>query len=117
LLHRKHLTTTFDTIKSAVESHTKRPLTIEDVAAIAAIRPEGVNFAYVDEIMLQTDAKGAERDTTFKTTASKSFTSHGPAPDASVGGITGLEYLDSLNPSEPFQHEERCCTLSLLMAI
>jgi len=101
---RKHLTTTFDTIKSAVESHTNKPLTIEDVAAIAAIRPESVNFAYVDETMLQTDAKGAERDTMFKTTTSKSITSHGPAPDASVGGITGLETLESLNPSEPPRH-------------
>ncbi|KAH6710159.1 hypothetical protein EV126DRAFT_447920 [Verticillium dahliae] len=91
---RKHLATTFDTIKSSVESHTKKPLTIEDVAAIAALRPEAVNFTYVDEIMLQTEIMGSERDETFKTGRAKDFRAQGPAPDASVGGISGLDGLD-----------------------
>ncbi|EQB43960.1 DEAD/DEAH box helicase [Colletotrichum gloeosporioides Cg-14] len=94
---RKHLATTFETIRSAVESHTKKVLTIEDVASIAAVRPEGVNFAYVDEIMLQTEVRGAERDVTFK--AGRDFRSQAPAPDASVGGISGLEKLDQ-HPDE-----------------
>ncbi|KAK1516145.1 DEAD/DEAH box helicase [Colletotrichum paranaense] len=89
---RKHLATTFETIKSSVESHTKTSLTVEDIAAIAAIRPEGVNFAYVDEIMLQTEVRGAERDVVFK--KGRDFLSQAPAPDASVGGISGLEKLD-----------------------
>ncbi|KAI1176939.1 hypothetical protein F4777DRAFT_544025 [Nemania sp. FL0916] len=97
---RKHLATTFDTIRSAVESHTKRKLTIEDVAAIVAIRPEGIYFGYVDELMLQTDIKGAERDMTFKTGRLKHITTQGPAPDASVGGLTGMDDLASRHPDE-----------------
>ncbi|KAI0843231.1 P-loop containing nucleoside triphosphate hydrolase protein [Hypoxylon sp. FL0890] len=101
---RKHLATTFDTIRSAVESNTKRQLTVEDVAAIVALRPEGINFTYVDEVMLQTDIKGAERDTTFKSGKYRDITVQGPAPDASVGGFTGLDelgsrHLDDMPPS------------------
>jgi DEAD/DEAH box helicase domain-containing protein len=97
---RKHLATTFDTIRSAVESHTKRELKIEDVAAIVALRPESVYFGYVDEIMLQTDIKGAERDTTFKSGRARDITVQGPAPDASVGGLTGMDELGSRHPDE-----------------
>ncbi|KAI1482507.1 P-loop containing nucleoside triphosphate hydrolase protein [Daldinia eschscholtzii] len=97
---RRHLATTFDTIRSAVESNTKRELTVDDVAAIAALRPEGINFTYVDEVMLQTDIKGAERDSTFKSGRSRIITVQGPAPDASVGGFTGMEELGSRHPDE-----------------
>ncbi|KAI0863198.1 hypothetical protein F4860DRAFT_469050 [Xylaria cubensis] len=97
---RRHLATTFDTIRSAVESHTKRELKVEDVAAIVAIRPEGIYFGYVDEIMLQTDIKGAERDMTFKSGRSKHITVQGPAPDASVGGVTGMDDLASRHPDD-----------------
>lgn len=97
---RKHLATTFETIKSAVESHTHKSLTVEEVAAITAIRPEGVKFAYVDEIMLQTEVRGAERDVTFK--QGRDFLSQAPAPDASVGGISGLEKLDQ-HPDNPIE--------------
>ncbi|KAI0380100.1 P-loop containing nucleoside triphosphate hydrolase protein [Hypomontagnella monticulosa] len=97
---RKHLATTFDTIRSAVESNTKRELTVEDVAAIVALRPEGINFTYVDEVMLYTDIKGAERDPTFKSGRSGDITVQGPAPDASVGGITGLDKLGSRHPDD-----------------
>jgi DEAD/DEAH box helicase domain-containing protein len=88
---RKHLATKFDTIKPAVEGHIKRELKVEDVAAIAALRPEGINFAYVDEAMLQVDIRGAERDDTFKGGRTKSFHIGVPPPDASVGGITGMQ--------------------------
>ncbi|KAI0404783.1 hypothetical protein F4802DRAFT_565468 [Xylaria palmicola] len=97
---RKHLATTFDTIRSAVESHTKRELKVEDVAAIVAMRPEGIYFGYVDEVMLQTDIKGAERDTAFKSSHSKHITIQGPAPDASVGGLTGMDALGSRHPDD-----------------
>ncbi|KAI1465903.1 P-loop containing nucleoside triphosphate hydrolase protein [Daldinia caldariorum] len=97
---RRHLATTFDTIRSAVESNTKRELIVEDVAAIVALRPEGINFTYVDEVMLHTDIKGAERDTTFKTGRSRNITVQGPAPDASVGGLTGMEELGSRHPDD-----------------
>ena len=89
---RKHLMTTFETIKPTVETHTKRPLSIEEVAAIVALRPEAINFAYVDELMLQLDVKGSERDDTFRN--SNSHWSQAPAHDASVGGSSGLESLD-----------------------
>ncbi|CAM1511128.1 Fc.00g086410.m01.CDS01 [Cosmosporella sp. VM-42] len=89
---RKHLVTTFNTIKSTVEAQTRRSITTEEVASIVAIRPEGINFAYVDEVMLQLDIKGAERDDVFK--SGKTLRSHGPAHDASVGGLTGLQGLD-----------------------
>ncbi|KAK7743103.1 ATP-dependent 3'-5' DNA helicase [Cytospora paraplurivora] len=91
---RKHLATTFDTIRSAVESHTKRELLVADVAAVVALRPDGINFGYVDEVMLQIDAKGAERSDAFVTGGrGRGFRAQGFAPDASVGGITGTEPL------------------------
>lgn len=91
---RKHLATTFETIKTAVEGHIHRELTIADVAAIAALRPDGINFGYVDELMLQIDVKGAERDANFLTgKGGRGIKNQGLAPDASVGGITGLEAL------------------------
>jgi len=57
---RKHLATTFDTIKQAVEDHIKRELLVEDVAKIKALVPRAVNFAYVDESSLQTAVLGEE---------------------------------------------------------
>ncbi|KND90390.1 putative ATP-dependent helicase HRQ1 [Tolypocladium ophioglossoides CBS 100239] len=89
---RKHLATTFETIKPAVETHIKRKLTVEEVAFVVALRPEGINFAYVDELMLQLDIKGAERDDAFK--PSRSSRAQAPAHDASVGGWTGSESID-----------------------
>lgn len=97
---RKHIATTFDTIKNAVETQTKRPLTIEDVAAVKALRPDGITFAYVDEIMLQIEVKGAERDSTFKSGRAADFRSQGPAADASVGGLTGMDGIGSQHPDE-----------------
>jgi DEAD/DEAH box helicase domain-containing protein len=90
---RKHLATTFDTIKSAVEAHIHRALTIEEVASVVALRPEGINFAYVDELMLELEVKGSERDDTFK--SSKSARSQAPAHDQSVGGFTGKDSLEA----------------------
>ncbi|PVH82627.1 DEAD/DEAH box helicase-like protein [Cadophora sp. DSE1049] len=90
---RKHLATTFDNIKATVEGNIKRELKIEDVARIVALRPGGMNFAYVDEAMLQVDVRGSERDDTFKGGRAKTWYAAGPAPDASVGGITGSEGL------------------------
>jgi DEAD/DEAH box helicase domain-containing protein len=97
---RKHLATTFDTIKAAVETHTKRPLIVEDVSCIVALRPEGINFGYVDEVMLQTDIKGSERDDAFRTGSSSGIRSQAIVPDISVGGMTGLEGLDQAGHTE-----------------
>jgi DEAD/DEAH box helicase domain-containing protein len=90
---RKHVVTTFDTIKSAVEGHIKRKLEIEDVTRIVALRPGGIRFAYVDEAMLQVDVRGSERDDTFKSARNKTWTSQGLPQDISVGGITGSQAL------------------------
>lgn len=90
---RKHLATTLDNLKSAVEGHIKRELRIEDIAQIVALRPNGMTFAYVDEAMLQLDVRGAERDEIFKGGRAKNWHAAGPAPDASVGGLTGSECL------------------------
>ncbi|KAK3688154.1 P-loop containing nucleoside triphosphate hydrolase protein [Podospora appendiculata] len=101
---RKHLLTTFDTMRSAVEAHTKRALTVDDVAAVVALRPKGIRFAYVDELMLQIDVKGAEKDDTFQTGGryrGGSRSSQSFAPDASVGGLTGLEQLGGGPPPPP----------------
>ncbi|KAL8807788.1 MAG: hypothetical protein Q9182_000437 [Xanthomendoza sp. 2 TL-2023] len=57
---RKHLATTFETIKKAVEGHIKRELLIEDVACIKALIPRAINFAYVDEASLQVAVLGEE---------------------------------------------------------
>ena len=97
---RKHLTTTFDTIRSTVMSHTKRDLLVEDVAALVALCPDGIRFAYVDEKMLRIDVRGAEKDDVFKRGYSSKGRSQGFAPDASVGGYTGAEELGSLHPDD-----------------
>jgi DEAD/DEAH box helicase domain-containing protein len=57
---RKHLATTFENIKSAVEAHIKRELKVEDVAQIKALVPNGINFAYVDESMLEVQLASGE---------------------------------------------------------
>ena len=50
---RKHLATTFETMKTAVESHIKRELVVTDIARIKALVPRAINFTYVDESSLQ----------------------------------------------------------------
>ncbi|KAL8935438.1 MAG: hypothetical protein Q9216_005420, partial [Gyalolechia sp. 2 TL-2023] len=57
---RKHLATTFETIKTAVEGHIKRELLVDDVARIKALIPRAINFAYVDEATLQVAVLGEE---------------------------------------------------------
>ncbi|KAI9821248.1 MAG: hypothetical protein M1827_003983 [Pycnora praestabilis] len=57
---RKHLATTFDNIKSTVEGHIKRGLLVEDIAQMKALVPRAINFAYVDEAMLQVNILGEE---------------------------------------------------------
>lgn len=59
---RKYLATTFDNLKSTVESHTKRELKVEDIAQIKALIPQSVDFLYVDEAMLQINMMGLEEN-------------------------------------------------------
>jgi DEAD/DEAH box helicase domain-containing protein len=88
---RKHVITTFDTLQPAVESHIKRRLSVEDVAQMVALRPEAMKFEYANELMLQLNTRGAQRDDVFK--SSQSAMSQTPAHDASVGGWSGNERL------------------------
>lgn len=82
---RKHLATTFETIKTTVEGQTKRELKIEEVAKIVALRPTGINFSYVDEAMLQVDVRGSEKDDVFGSGRAKSFRAAEPAPNLEDG--------------------------------
>lgn len=56
---RKHLATTFQNLKSAVENNTKKELTIEDIAQIKFLVPKSIQFAYVDEEVLQVHVMAA----------------------------------------------------------
>ena len=57
---RKHLATTYETIRSAVEANIKRPLDIADIARVKRLVPAAINFQYVDEEMLQIALMGEE---------------------------------------------------------
>ena len=57
---RKHFATTYENIKSTVESNIKRELSVEDVAKIICLIPKVINFLYVDEQMLQVALMGEE---------------------------------------------------------
>ena len=59
---RKHLATTFENIKKAVEGHIKRDLLKGDIVQIKALLPSAINFAFVDEASLQIAASGEEDD-------------------------------------------------------
>jgi DEAD/DEAH box helicase domain-containing protein len=57
---RKQLATTLENLKSTVQAHIQRELVVEDVAQITALIPRAINFAYVDEAMLQINLMGSE---------------------------------------------------------
>lgn len=50
---RKHLATTFENLKTAVEGHIQRELLIQDIAQIKALVPEAIHFGHVDALTLQ----------------------------------------------------------------
>ncbi|RVD89010.1 uncharacterized protein DFL_000034 [Arthrobotrys flagrans] len=57
---RKQLATTFENLKSAVEDHIKRPLSIDDIAQIKFLIPGAVTLEYVDEETLQLQVYGGD---------------------------------------------------------
>lgn len=61
---RKHLATSFENIKTAVEGHIKRELLTEDIAQIKALLPDAINFRYVDAVTLQVAVLGHGDDIT-----------------------------------------------------
>ena len=98
---RKHLATTFETIKNAVEGHIKRELFVTDVAKIKALVPRAINFAYVDETSLQVAVLGEEDG--IKGGRAKEFRSldlsgkDGPQKEVEVGKAKELllfEFID-----------------------
>lgn len=50
---RKHVATTIENMKSAVEGHIKRELLTQDISQIKALLPEAISFGYVDAVTLQ----------------------------------------------------------------
>ena len=94
---RKHLATTFENIKSTVQSHTKRDLTIEEVAQIKSLVPRAINFAYVDEATLQVYILGADA---IKNGRAKEFVSYDPQERATDEELTAekevllFEFID-----------------------
>jgi DEAD/DEAH box helicase domain-containing protein len=76
---RKQLATTLENLKSAVQAHIKRELVVEDVAQITALLPRAINFAYVDEAMLQINLMGSEDN--MKGRRAQDFVIMEPEPD------------------------------------
>ncbi|PWN33785.1 P-loop containing nucleoside triphosphate hydrolase protein [Meira miltonrushii] len=50
---RKHMATTYDTLKSSVQGLLNRPLEIMDIAQIKSLCSDLINFAYVEQELLQ----------------------------------------------------------------
>ncbi|RPB03772.1 P-loop containing nucleoside triphosphate hydrolase protein [Choiromyces venosus 120613-1] len=59
---RKHVVTTFDMLKSAVEGQVKKELTVGDVAQMKFLVPRSLRFTYVDEELLQVHVMGQAKD-------------------------------------------------------
>ncbi|PSK33986.1 hypothetical protein B9Z65_8312 [Elsinoe australis] len=57
---RKAIATTFETIKSSVESHIGKKLDMADIARVKTLVPRAIHFAYVDEALLQVNLMGEE---------------------------------------------------------
>ena len=57
---RKSFATTLENIRSAVEANLKRELKHDEIAQVVALVPKAINFAYVDEVMLQINLMGAD---------------------------------------------------------
>lgn len=63
---RKSFATTFDNIKSTVESHLKRSFEIEDVAQMKVLVKDAVTFKFVSESLLQVNLLGAEQGSRYR---------------------------------------------------
>ncbi|CAD6569915.1 MAG: hypothetical protein CYPHOPRED_003651 [Cyphobasidiales sp. Tagirdzhanova-0007] len=59
---RKHLASTFDNLKSSVQTILKRPLEIHDIAQIKSLLPNLIRFAYIDRELLQVHAMGDDSE-------------------------------------------------------
>ncbi|KAG9540920.1 P-loop containing nucleoside triphosphate hydrolase protein, partial [Aureobasidium melanogenum] len=92
---RKHLATTFETIKTTVESHIGRELSIQDVAKIKALIPRSINFAYIDEDLLQVNLMGEQENS--KNKRYEGYMASEPIEDKQEKGnkeVLLFEYID-----------------------
>lgn len=107
---RKHVATTFDTLKSAVESHISRELSIDDVAQIVALLPNAVAFHYVDEANLESSMAASDME---------------EAPKKGEKHVLLFEYTDgdlkrqaqSSKAGEPAQRSQRLRNQDLKMPV
>lgn len=93
---RKHVPTTLDNLGAAVEAHTRRALLVEDVAAIAALRPGGVRFEFVDEASLALSAEGGGEEAA----AAAAGRGGNGGGDGGGGEVLLFEFLDGDLKSE-----------------
>lgn len=92
---RKHLATTFEMIKTTVESHIGRELSIQDVAKIKALIPRAINFAYIDEDLLQVNLMGEQENS--KNKRFEGYVPPNPQDDTEARGnkeVLLFEYID-----------------------
>ncbi|KAH0294219.1 P-loop containing nucleoside triphosphate hydrolase protein [Aureobasidium namibiae CBS 147.97] len=92
---RKHLATTFETIRTTVESHIGRELSIQDVAKIKALIPRSINFAYIDEDLLQVNLMGEQENS--KNKRFEGYMASEPTEDKQEKGnkeVLLFEYID-----------------------
>lgn len=94
---RKQLATTFSNLKVAVEGHTRKELTVADIAQIKFLVPKGVHFEYVDQELLQAyvvgggNEKEKEKDRAYSMMAT---------PHSAVGKeVLLFEFVDDLKKS------------------
>ena len=91
---RKHFATTFDNIKSTVQTHIKRELHVDEVAEIKALLPQSLFFGYVNEAKLQVNLLGSEVNSR-KGKADDLLPLVNTGNDATEGGeVLLFEYID-----------------------
>lgn len=102
---RKHLATTLDTIKAAVQAQLGgRELTVEDVSRIKAVIPRAIRFEYVDEAALEVMGAGEGGKDDYKLMNTKSanlgggFIPSETANDTTHAQSTRQDDLNETNP-------------------
>ncbi|CRG86792.1 hypothetical protein PISL3812_03804 [Talaromyces islandicus] len=102
---RKHLATTLDTIKAAVQAQLGgRELTVDDVSRIKVLIPRAIRFEYVDEAALEVMGAGEGGKDDYKWMNTKSANLGGGfIPSETANDITHAQSIrqDNLNETNP----------------